>query len=200
MLLNHIILAMLWIFFCLSHSVLASMTVKKWLKHLLRKKYKFYRLFYSILSFLLMGGIFYYQLSIPSAKMFQTSKVFFLAGIIFTSAGILLMLICIKKYFISLSGLKSLFQETPTNTLIISGVHRYIRHPLYTGTFIFIWGLFILFPFVSLLIANSIITIYTLIGINFEENKLIDEFGAQYIQYKQQVPKLIPSLKSKRIS
>ena len=92
----------------------------------------------------------------------------------------------------SLSGLRSLFQETVYPELIISGIHRYVRHPLYLGTFLFIWGLAVLFPYFSLVIANTIITVYTLLAIPFEEEKLVQEFGDQYRRYQKQVPKIIP--------
>ena len=108
------------------------------------------------------------------------------------------MVVCIKKYFSNLSGLKTFFiDEVKTdNQSIITGIHRYMRHPLYAGTFLFIWGLFIFMPFTSLLISNFIITAYTLIGIHFEEEKLIKEFGLPYEEYKKRVPKIIPSLRS----
>ena len=68
-----------------------------------------------------------------------------------------------------------------------------VRHPLYFGTFVFIWGFFIVLPYLSLLICNLVVTIYTLIGIRFEEAKLEKEFGESYKQYKAQVPMIIPS-------
>ena len=98
----------------------------------------------------------------------------------------------------SISGLRSLLIENVRNELQIRGIHKYVRHPLYLGTFVFIWGLFLLFPVLSLLVTNAIITIYTLIGIQFEEKKLIDEFGESYRQYRAAVPKLIPFFKPKR--
>jgi methanethiol S-methyltransferase len=55
--------------------------------------------------------------------------------------------------------------------------------------------LFLLLPYLSLLIANSIITVYTLIGIGLEEKKLVNEFGESYSNYQASVPKLIPFLK-----
>jgi protein-S-isoprenylcysteine O-methyltransferase Ste14 len=55
-----------------------------------------------------------------------------------------------------------------------------------------LWGLFIILPYLSFLISNIIITIYTLIGIELEEKKLELEFGESYRQYKQKVPKLLP--------
>ncbi len=94
----------------------------------------------------------------------------------------------------SLSGLKSLYlnDEQAANQLQVSGIHRFVRHPLYSGTFLAIWGLWLLVPQLSLLVANIIITAYTLLAIGWEEKKLEAEFGDSYRLYKQQVPKLIP--------
>ena len=78
-----------------------------------------------------------------------------------------------------------------------TGIHNYVRHPLYAGTFLFIWGLLLLLPYWSLLIADSIITLYTLIGIRFEENKLVREFGKPYEEYQNEVPMIIPRFTGK---
>ncbi len=97
----------------------------------------------------------------------------------------------------SLSGLSTLVSEKPEyNELIITGIHRYVRHPLYLGTFIFIWGAFFLDPEGSLLIADVIITLYTLYGIRLEESKLEKEFGEAYHIYKKEVPMILPFLHS----
>jgi protein-S-isoprenylcysteine O-methyltransferase Ste14 len=45
---------------------------------------------------------------------------------------------------------------------------------------------------------NITVTAYTMVGIELEERKLIAEFGDSYLHYRQSVPKLIPSFKSKR--
>ena len=76
--------------------------------------------------------------------------------------------------------------------LLLTGVHRYVRHPLYLGTFLALWGGFLLHPSAALLISNAITTTYTLIGIRLEEAKLLREFGAPYRHYQQQVPMLLP--------
>ena len=91
-----------------------------------------------------------------------------------------------------LSGLRELFENKMSDELMTSGIHKMVRHPLYTGTFIFIWGLFILYPYVSTLITDIIITVYTLIGLHFEEKKLESQFGEKYLEYKNHVPMLIP--------
>lgn len=108
------------------------------------------------------------------------------------------MTICIAKYFKQESGFLWLNPEASTEKteLYISGIHQFVRHPLYLGTLIFIWGLFIIFPSVANLIAVSVITVYTLIAIRFEELKLIAEFGDAYREYKKKVPMIFPKFKS----
>ena len=97
------------------------------------------------------------------------------------------MAVCMKKYFKQMAGLQ---EEIPT--LEIYGIHKYIRHPLYLGTFLFIIGIFLAFPLFSNFIGVSMIIIYTLIGIQFEERKLIKTFGKSYLDYKSKVPMIVP--------
>ena len=194
---KHLVLGFLWLLFCVLHSLLAALGLKKKMAVLWGKRFKHYRLFYSLFAFATLGFVVYYQFTLESPYVYQSSQLSAIAGVLVGSAGLVIMGICIKKYFLSLSGLKSLFQENPTNALMISGIHRFVRHPLYAGTFMAIWGFFIAVPLFSLLIANVIITGYTLIGIELEEKKLEAEFGHHYRQYKQNVPKLFPSFRTR---
>lgn len=193
---QHIILAVLWILFCLFHSTLASVAVKKILFRLLKTRFPYYRFYYSLFAFISFGAVLFYQVSIPSPLLYRPSAGIVIIGSLPLLSGLIIMTICIRKYFGRMSGLKTLFidERKTGNQLLITGVHRYVRHPLYLGTFLFIWGLFSILPYASLLIANLVINIYTLIGIKFEENKLMEEFGDQYRQYRKDVPKIIPRI------
>lgn len=192
MILNHIILAILWMVYCVLHSVLASISLKNWVQKTFGSNYRYYRLFYTIFAALSLAAVIFYQVSINTPKTFEQSTFSVVVGSIIALAGLGIMAVCIKKYFLSLSGLKSLFQEAPSAELMIAGIHRYMRHPLYLGTFMAIWGAWIVFPYLSLLIANTIITGYTLYAIKLEEDKLVAEFGEQYREYQKTVPKLLP--------
>lgn len=192
MFLNHILVAAVWIVYCVLHSVLASISIKKWVQQKAGKRFRYYRLFYTLFAFLSLAAVFYFQFSIESVYLFEPTFFSNLLGGITALVGFGLMLVCIKKYFLSLSGLKSLYQEAPSAELMIAGVHRYMRHPLYTGTFLFIWGLWLLFPSLSFLIADLVITVYTVYAIQLEEAKLVQEFGEKYREYQRNVPKLIP--------
>ena len=194
---QHIVLAFGWVIFCLLHSLLASIRVKKEVAKRSGIFFKYYRLYYTVFAFVSFAAIIIYQLALSSLYIFSPNAISDTTGVILSTIGLAIMLVCIKKYFGNLSGLKTLFiDEYETgNKLVVTGIHRYVRHPLYGGTFLFIWGLFILMPYGSLLVSNLIITCYTLIGIGFEEQKLLREFGQAYEEYKKKVPKIIPSLK-----
>jgi len=187
-----VILAILWIVFCVLHSVLAGLAVKRRLQARLGRAYKHYRLAYTLFAFLTLAAVVLYQVNMDRQLLFEPSLAVQGAGALVSGTGFLLMMICIRKYFMGLSGLRSLFEERPTPELIISGVHRFVRHPLYLGTFVFLWGLLLIFPYASLLLSNTVITVYTLLGIRLEERKLIGEFGESYRRYRQEVPMLIP--------
>ena len=197
MLVDHVILAALWVVYCVLHSVLASTSLKQKLYNKLGKNFKYYRLFYTIFSFIFLAWLIYLQINTKTYEFFELNFPILITGIIVCFSGLLLMIICIGKYFVSLSGLRSLVQETVSSQLMIRGIHKYVRHPLYLGTFAFIWGLFLLLPYLSLLISNIIITVYTLIGISLEEKKLESEFGEDYKKYRANVPKLLPHLRAK---
>ena len=186
-----------WVLFCLLHSLLASIPVKQWMAKKTGTAFKYYRLYYTLFALAGFAAVIIYQLRLFSPYVFSPAVASYAIGILISVAGLVIMGVCIKKYFSNLSGLKTFFiDEVKTgNQLIVTGIHRHVRHPLYAGTFLFLWGLFILMPLASLLISNFIITVYTLIGIRFEEKKLIREFGLPYEEYKKRVPKIIPSFK-----
>jgi methanethiol S-methyltransferase len=193
---EHIILGCLWLAFGVLHSFLASIKAKNLAAGWMGKNFVYYRIFYTFFAFITFGLVVGYQLSISAVRIYMPSLLTLLSGVVTFGLGLVIMSICIRKYFLSLSGIKSLVkEETTENELMISGIHQYMRHPLYTGTFLAIWGLFILYPLSTLFLANIIITIYTLIAIYWEEEKLELQFGERYRQYKKEVPKLIPFIR-----
>ncbi|MGB8190645.1 MAG: isoprenylcysteine carboxylmethyltransferase family protein [Chitinophagaceae bacterium] len=193
---QHIILFLVWLMYCILHSVLASGKVKRWADKKLGASAKFYRFGYTVFAFAGLVGILIYQVSITSPLLFSNEFAIQLGGSLLAAIGAALIMLNILKYFMQLSGVKWLVSETVTAKLERGGLHRYVRHPLYLSTFLFIWSLWIVYPYLSLLIANTVITLYTLIALRFEEQKLIAEFGTEYENYRKSVPMIIPSLKS----
>ncbi len=80
--------------------------------------------------------------------------------------------------------------------LRITGIYRYIRHPLMLGFIIGFWSTPVMT--VGHLFFSIIMTAYILIGIKMEENNLIDFLGEEYQKYRWETPMLIPFLKKLR--
>ena len=73
--------------------------------------------------------------------------------------------------------------------LVTTGVHRYVRHPLYSAMFLVFWGR--AFDEAALMTALWG-TLYLLIGTRFEERKLLQIYGADYVRYSATVPRFLP--------
>ena len=97
---------------------------------------------------------------------------------------------------LSFAGLRQLVEEEKTGNLVTSGLYRSVRHPLYTFSLLILW----LSPAMSVnsFIVYAGLTIYILIGIMFEERKLLREFGEAYANYRSSTPMLLPGLKFSR--
>jgi len=92
-------------------------------------------------------------------------------------------------YFI---GLRQLIANEPSlsGSLQVDGFYRWVRHPLYSFSLIFLW----LTPVMTANILTTwlLFTLYFYIGSIYEERRLVGEFGAAYERYRQQTPRFIP--------
>ncbi|WP_127130154.1 methyltransferase family protein [Pseudoflavitalea rhizosphaerae] len=185
-----------WTIFGLTHSLLAAERVKAVFSSFMGAHFQYYRLYYSIFSFLLLCWILWFQYSHPDQTLFRLPAYVSVAAALLLLPAMIIMSICIRKYFYHLSGIDALFPEKESSAkLETGGLNRFVRHPLYSGTLLLVWCLFLLFPTAGNLISAGMITLYTIIGTLFEEKKLRRSFGEAYILYQQQVPMLIPFLK-----
>ena len=78
--------------------------------------------------------------------------------------------------------------------LVTEGIYRYMRHPQYTGIFLFTTGWLFHWPTViTLILYPLVIGAYVWLA-RYEEKQLITEFGDAYRQYAQQVKRFIPGV------
>lgn len=81
----------------------------------------------------------------------------------------------------------------PVTNLVISGPYRYIRNPMLLGVFFILLFESVFFSSTALFIWFIIFFIGNIIYFkNFEEKDLIQRFGAEYKNYKNNVPMLYP--------
>jgi methanethiol S-methyltransferase len=184
---NEIILALLWIFYGVIHSVLASDAVKKVFP------LKYYRLIYNLLAIVLLIPILYFQITMDSKRLMEDSIFNQLLGGIMMFAGIFVMYLSFKNYDLK-EFIGTDFQNKKQPELTTEGLSEFVRHPLYVGILLFIWGSFGFFATEMYLVTALFLSIYIRIGIYFEENKLVRIFGKKYEEYQKNVPMLIPRL------
>jgi protein-S-isoprenylcysteine O-methyltransferase Ste14 len=96
------------------------------------------------------------------------------------------------REFLGLDRLKS--SEKVFYPLKVGGINKNVRHPLYSFSYTLMFGIFLVFPNDYVMMASLITAIYLPIGIYFEEQKLIGEYGDKYREYMKEVPMLIPKL------
>ena len=80
-----------------------------------------------------------------------------------------------------------------TETLVIVGPYKYVRHPQYFGVVVLLFGLGLLSSFIFLFFASLFSFLwFRFILIPFEEKELVAIFGDQYKNYMRQVPSIFP--------
>jgi protein-S-isoprenylcysteine O-methyltransferase Ste14 len=84
----------------------------------------------------------------------------------------------------------------PTKFLVVSGLHRYVRNPMYLGVALVIVGEAGLFR-AAHLAEYAVVMLLTahLFVIFYEEPTLRRQFGESYEQYRRTVPRWIPRFK-----
>jgi protein-S-isoprenylcysteine O-methyltransferase Ste14 len=76
--------------------------------------------------------------------------------------------------------------------LIRTGPYKYVRHPIYAGVLAGLWGTAIIFGNLLVLVLPVLLTIGFFIKAHYEEEMLENEFGDEYLAYKQETRMLIP--------
>jgi protein-S-isoprenylcysteine O-methyltransferase Ste14 len=191
---------MFWLIFTITlwgviHSLLASLGSKSFFLRLMGSGFmKSYRLLYNFIAVISIVPVLYLLVSLPDKTLYQVPapwKYLMLAGQ--AVSALFLIVAVLQTDILSFAGLRQLVEEEEVGNLVTNGLYRSVRHPLYTFSLMILW----FSPAMSMnsFIIYAVLTIYVLIGIFFEERKLLREFGQAYEQYKSVTPMLIPALK-----
>lgn len=174
------------------HSFLASHGAKDFFRRTFGDGFmRSYRLLYNIFALISFLPILYLMVTLPARELYSVPSPF--SYLMRAAQGISLILLVVavlQTDLLSFIGLRQIFAEETKGPLMTGGLYRYVRHPLYTFSLLILW----LSPVmtVSSFIVYLALTAYILIGIYFEERKLLWEFGEDYETYRSVTPMLIP--------
>lgn len=189
------LLAFAWLLYGAIHSFMASNYFKNFAAKMLGKYFRFYRLIYNILAFVLLVPVFAIQFSTEREVLWQVSIYQPVIGKFISVWGAILIATALQGYDLSeFSGL-NFNKNQAKNEFKNDGLLKYMRHPIYFGILLLVWGMFIADVSTRSLTGAVAVTIYLFVGIYFEEKKLIEVFGEKYKRYQQDVPMLIPFLR-----
>src|SRR5712675_2430489 len=95
----------------------------------------------------------------------------------------------------ALEGLGTPAPIAPPQKLVVTGLYRYVRNPMYVAVVAVILGQGILFGDWRLLIYGGLmwLTFHAFV-LAYEEPVLAESFGAQYEDFRANVPRWIPRL------
>jgi protein-S-isoprenylcysteine O-methyltransferase Ste14 len=200
---DYLLLALLWIAYCFQHSYLISIGFTGLMKRKLKKYYAFYRLFYVIISFVLLIPVIYYGNNLKSEVIIHWNEPWNYLRFFLILASLLMF---VKVFFIDydslsfmgirqITGFRRKTEDPYKKGISRSGFLGIVRHPMYLAAIILLWCNTFR---ISDIVVNVVLTGYFIIGTKLEEKKLVMEFGQEYISYQNEVPMLIPFLKFKR--
>lgn len=174
------------------HSFLTSLGVKDLLRHVLGNGFmRFYRLLYNLFAVISLAPVLYLMISLPDKTIYQIPSPW--SYLMRVGQGISLLLLfvaALQTDLLAFAGLRQLLEEEKSD-MVTSGFYRLVRHPLYTFGLLILW--FSPAMTVNTLVVYASLTVYILIGIIFEERKLLREFGQEYANYRSVTPMLIPN-------
>lgn len=195
---THLFLLLIWLGYFALHSFLAHQKIKNLVNRYLGKYFRFYRIFFNIVSIVLLLLILKYQFSLPKESLFQSSMITSLIGIFVFIVGVLILGYSFYTFNLSeFFGFQQMkahqdSQVKEEKELVKSGLYAYVRHPLYFGVIVLLLGALLYLPYYSTLAFVLATYLYLPFGVSLEENKLVDEFGSKYKTYQKEVKMLIP--------
>lgn len=188
----HLIYAALWASFGVLHSILAARMVKGWLRPLFGPAY---RLAYNIFALVHIGA------NLIAGRMFLADTVLNFAWpdpvqyALWAVQGIgaAILLLALRQYDLGLfAGTKQLRDpesEKRVEPLNRHGLNALVRHPIYLGAHLLLWGgVGDDFTLATALWGSA----YLIVGARFEERRLEALYGDAYRAYKTQAKFLIP--------
>ena len=181
--------------FAIQHSVMARQGFKRWWTRMVPPSVE--RSTYLLATSLVLLLLYWQWQPIPAIvwTVHNPTAAALLDGIFWLGWVVLVASTFMLNHF-EMFGLSQvfgrLFGKQPSDaTFRTPLLYRWVRHPIYLGVLLAVWAT----PTMTLghLLLALVITGYILIGIQLEEDDLIQQFGEQYRRYRRHAAMLIPT-------
>ncbi|MCU0821355.1 MAG: DUF1295 domain-containing protein [Spirochaetes bacterium] len=195
---KYLLIGFLWAAYCALHSFLISTSFTKLMTRLLKNYYAFYRLFFNIISIILLVPLIKFTAHQDNNIIITYPPALNIIRYILISCTLIMFIWpFFSNYdFLSFFGIRQILnlgrEGNTSKEINKNGLLGIVRHPMYFALIIYLWCQ--TFSAADI-VVNTVLTIYIIIGTFLEEKKLVLEFGESYIKYQKEVPMLIPFTK-----
>ena len=146
-----------------------------------------------VLMPIILIGIPWEILTSPNQTLLFDLDVFRYFGVVPIFVGGIILFWC--SYSFVFFGKGTPISSMPPKKLVIAGLYRFVRNPMYIGGFLVLAGEVVLFQTKGLFFYFLVIFgLINLIVLAFEEPRLEKRFGESYKQYCKSVRRWIPRL------
>lgn len=182
--------------FALHHSVFARSGLKKLLSRWVTPTLE--RALYTFVSSILFGLVCWLWRDVPG-QLYTLAAPWTWLGYAVVTAGFVITALGARALdVLDLAGVRQVLnrnprQSRPPTPLRTDGLYGFVRHPVYFGWVLVVFGA----PALTLtqLVFAVVSTAYLAVAVPFEERSLIETFGADYASYRERVRwRMIPGI------
>jgi protein-S-isoprenylcysteine O-methyltransferase Ste14 len=145
----------------------------------------------ALLSFLALPGLVAFLVPALLARADSRRAEGWSAGAVVLGVGLAVLLWCVRDFYVS--GRGTLAPWDPPRRLVIVGLYRFMRNPMYVGVLTVVagWGLLAGSPLIGAY-AVALAVAFHLRVLWYEEPWLDETFGEQWERYSGGVPRWLP--------
>jgi len=173
--------------FAVSHSLLASKSLKLWAYKRGLKEPR-YRLMYSMIGVLSTVFWLWFVRTLPDAPLYDADGLLRMGLYLIQGLGFIIALAAFQPIdgLVFLGFRRAKMSQDP---FVVRGIYRWVRHPMYLGAMLILLAM----PTQTFngLCLSLVICVYFIVGSVFEERRMLFEH-ADYADYQDKVGAFIP--------
>ena len=118
-------------------------------------------------------------------------------GAVVALVGLVMVVACFVRFVREGRGTPA--PVAPTEELVVGGLYRYLRNPMYVGVGLVIAGQCLAFRSLPLVVWLGLFTVsVTFFVVAYEQPTLAERYGASYARYRRDVPAVLPRIRGQR--
>jgi protein-S-isoprenylcysteine O-methyltransferase Ste14 len=196
-----LITALLVLFFAVQHSFAISDFFKDQVVRFFGESfyYGYYRLLFTVMNIVILVFLLPYLFQLPDRKLMDYSAWTTVISRILQCLGVWIFIQAGKWFdMLSFIGVRQMIrhmkgqQNKEDEVLVRDGIYARVRHPIYLGSILILWGEPHLMSTQNGIVIVILSTLYFYFGSMFEERRMGRQFAQEYQRYQKEVPRIFP--------